>query len=187
MSCTLQISNKYWFTQRLPIGNWVHALQLRANPNDLPFDPTQGLQNYRLLHCSHCTHSNIYVVPIPLFSRAHIWQGNRIFASWLFCCLCPIMKLYTKFYGRIKEEAINSSVSGSPGSFHIGTGPQGMKGKGHSGRQNSKKGTCSRNRQQCHIATVQCLGQRKKSNRRWSWKKGNERQILKGLIYHGKN
>lgn len=49
------------------------------------------------------------------------------------------MKLYTKLYGRIKEEAINSSVSGSPGSFHIGTGPQGMKGKGHSGRQNSKK------------------------------------------------
>lgn len=55
------------------------------------------------------------------------------------------MKLYIKFYGSIKEEAINSSISGSQGSFHIGTGPQGMKGKGHSGRQTSKKGTCSQN------------------------------------------
>lgn len=81
------------------------------------------------------------------------------------------MKLYTKFYGSIKEEAINSSVSGSQGSFHIGTGPQGMKGKGHSGRQTSKKGTCSQNSQHCHIATAQCLGQRKKGNRRWSRKK----------------
>lgn len=72
------------------------------------------------------------------------------------------MKLYTQFYGRMKEEAINSSVSGSPGSFHIGTGPQGMKGKGHSGRQNSKKGTCSRNRQHYHIATAQCSGQKKR-------------------------
>lgn len=65
------------------------------------------------------------------------------------------MKLYTKFYGSIKEEAINSLVSGSYGRFHIGTGPQGMKGKGHSGRQNSKKGTCSRNREYCHTATAQ--------------------------------
>lgn len=96
------------------------------------------------------------------------------------------MKLYTQFYGRMKEEAINSSVSGSPGSFHIGTGPQGMKGKGHSGRQNSKKGICSRNRQHYHIATAQCSGQ-KKSNRRWSRKKGNERQILEGFICHDKN
>lgn len=64
------------------------------------------------------------------------------------------MKLYIKFYGSIEEEAINSSVSGSQGRFHIGTGPQGMKGKGHSGRQNSKKGTCSRNSEHCRGATA---------------------------------
>lgn len=72
------------------------------------------------------------------------------------------MKLYTKFCGSTEEEAINPSVSESQGRFHIGIGPQGMKGKGHSGRQNSKKGTCSRNSQHCHTASTQSLGKRKK-------------------------
>lgn len=49
------------------------------------------------------------------------------------------MKLHSKFYGTTEEEAINSSVSGSQRRFHGRTGPQGMKGKGHSGKQNSKK------------------------------------------------
>lgn len=49
------------------------------------------------------------------------------------------MKLYTKFYGSIEEEPINSSVSGSQEDFHIGTGPQGMKGKGHSERQDKRQ------------------------------------------------
>lgn len=67
-----------------------------------------------------------------------------------------------------KKQLINSSVSGSQGSFHIGTGPQGMKGKGNSGRQNSKKGTCSRNSQHCHTAVHRIWGKGKKNNRRWS-------------------
>lgn len=49
------------------------------------------------------------------------------------------MKLYTKFYGSIEEEAINSSISRSQGRFRFGTGPQEMKGKGHFGRQTAKK------------------------------------------------
>lgn len=38
-----------------------------------------------------------------------------------------------------------------------------MKGKSHSGSQNSKNGTFSRNNEHCHIATAQSLGQRKKT------------------------
>ena len=63
------------------------------------------------------------------------------------------------FYGSIEEEAINSSVSGSQGRCHIGTG---MKGKSHSGSQNSKNGSFSRNNEHCHIATTQSRRQRKK-------------------------
>lgn len=97
------------------------------------------------------------------------------FALQLFCCLCPIMKLYTKFYGSIKEEAINSLVSGSQGGLHIETGPQGMKGKGHSGRQKSKKGTCSRNREHYHTATAQFGAKGKKVIEDGTGKKGNKR------------
>lgn len=38
-----------------------------------------------------------------------------------------------------------------------------MKGKSHSGSQNSKNGTFSRNNEHCHIATAQSLRQRKKT------------------------
>lgn len=68
------------------------------------------------------------------------------------------MKLYTKFYGTIEEEAINSSVSGSQERFHIGTEPQGKKGRGHSGRPNNKKGNFSRKSKHCHIGSTQSLG-----------------------------
>lgn len=50
-----------------------------------------------------------------------------------------------------------------------------MKGKGHSGRQNSKKGTCSRNREHCHTATAQFGVKEKKVIEDGAGKKGNKR------------
>lgn len=106
---------------------------------------------YRLLHCPHFTHSNI-----PLLSRVHIWLGNSTFALQLFHWLCPIMELHTNFYGSTEEETITSSVTGK---FHIGIEPQGIKDRGHSRRQNSKKGTCFRNSEHCHIVNTQEFGE----------------------------
>ena len=105
------------------------------------------------------THSNIYVLSSPLFSRAHIWLSNSTFASQLFSCLCLIMKLYTKFQGNTEEEAINSSVSGSRERFHTGTGPQGTKRKSHSGRQNSKKKKKKKERQALFQGSVRTVTQ----------------------------
>lgn len=124
----------------------------------------------------HFTHSNIYVLSSPLFSRAHIW----LCASQLFSCLCLIMKLYTKFYGNTEEEAINSSVSGSRERFHTGTGPQGTKGKSHSGRQNSLKKKKGRHfsKEQWGLSHSYCRvggkGEKKKSNRTQELEKKTE-------------
>lgn len=49
------------------------------------------------------------------------------------------MQLHTNAHESTEEAAITSSITGSQGKFHIGTEPQGIKGRGHSGRQNSKK------------------------------------------------
>lgn len=53
-----------------------------------------------------------------------------------------------------------------------------MKGKGHCGRQNSKKGTCSRNREHCHTATAQFGAKEKKRViEDGAGKKGNKRDF----------
>lgn len=75
------ISNGFYIDYLLVIESTISNGEL----TQMTFCPLPLLRlfsrNNRLLHYSRFIHLNTYVVPIPLFSRAHIWQGKSTFAS----------------------------------------------------------------------------------------------------------